>query len=92
MAPVGPDTCRFEPPKTAATAPATTAVTSPASAPSPDVAPNAKANGSATIATVTPAIRSRRGERLTADQSAGWGSSARRRRWKFIEWRYLISI
>ncbi len=30
MAPVGPETCTLEPPKTAATAPATIAVISPA--------------------------------------------------------------
>ena len=56
------------------TAPATTAVTRPACAPTPDVAPNANASGRATIATVTPAIRSRRGERLTAVQSSRRGS------------------
>src|SRR5437868_3645105 len=33
IAPVGPDTCTFEPPNTAATTPATMAVTSPACAP-----------------------------------------------------------
>ena len=55
MAPVGPDTCTFEPPKTAATTPATIAVMSPAVAPSPVVMPNASARGSATTPTVTPA-------------------------------------
>ena len=41
MAPVGPDTWTFEPPKTAATMPATTAVTRPAAAPTPELMPNA---------------------------------------------------
>jgi hypothetical protein len=40
--------------------PATMAVTSPAWAPSPAVIPNAKASGSATTATVAPAMRSPR--------------------------------
>lgn len=75
IAPVGPDTCRFEPPKTAATAPATTAVTRPAPAPSPEEAPNASASGSATTATVSPASRSRRGLRRAATQSDRVGSS-----------------
>ncbi len=35
MAPVGPETWRFDPPKTAATRPATIAVISPADAPTP---------------------------------------------------------
>src|SRR4051812_22957471 len=74
IAPVGPDTCRFEPPNTAATAPATTAVTSPACAPSPEVTPNANANGNATTATVSPASRSARGARRTAAQSLRCGS------------------
>ena len=36
IAPVGPETCTFDPPNTAATTPAMIAVTSPASAPAPD--------------------------------------------------------
>ena len=59
IAPVGPDTCRCEPPKTAATAPATTAVTRPGAAPTPVATPNASASGSATMPTVRPAARSR---------------------------------
>src|SRR3954468_6870568 len=74
IAPVGPDTCRFDPPKMAATAPAITAVISPACAPSPEVTPNANANGNATTATVNPATRSRRGPRRTAAQSDRCGS------------------
>ncbi len=58
IAPVGPDTCTFEPPNTAATRPATTAVISPAAAPTPELMPNANASGSATTPTVTPAKRS----------------------------------
>ena len=58
IAPVGPDTCRLDPPNTAAAAPATIAVTSPAVAPTPDATPKASANGNATTATVTPASRS----------------------------------
>ena len=55
IAPVGPDTCRLDPPKTAANAPATTAVVRPAAAPSPEEIPKPSASGSATIATVRPA-------------------------------------
>ena len=66
IAPVGPDTCRFDPPKTAATTPATIAVIRPAPAPIPEVTPNASASGSATTPTVTPAIRSRLGSRAIA--------------------------
>src|SRR5688500_13162756 len=58
IAPVGPDTCRLEPPNTAASAPATIAVTSPAAAPRPDATPNPSASGNATTATVRPATRS----------------------------------
>ena len=58
IAPVGPETWMFDPPKTAARTPATTAVASPACAPRPDATPNARARGSATIATVSPASRS----------------------------------
>ena len=54
MAPVGPETCTFEPPKIAATNPATIAVTSPLSAPAPELTPKASASGNATIPTVTP--------------------------------------
>ena len=42
MAPVGPDTCRWLPPNTAATTPATMAVTSPAAAPTPGSDPEAE--------------------------------------------------
>jgi hypothetical protein len=58
MAPVGPDTCTFEPPNTAATSPATIAVTNPLAAPAPELTPNARASGSATTPTVMPATRS----------------------------------
>lgn len=58
MAPVGPDTCRWLPPNTAATTPATMAVTSPAAAPTPEATPKPSANGRATTPTVTPASRS----------------------------------
>jgi hypothetical protein len=61
IAPVGPETWRLDPPKAAAIAPAITAVVSPAAAPRPEEIPNPSASGSATIATVRPAIRSRRG-------------------------------
>ncbi len=59
IAPVGPLTCRFEPPKIAATAPATTAVTRPMVGPTPVATLNASASGSATMPTVSPAARSR---------------------------------
>src|SRR3546814_13746841 len=62
IAPVGPDTCTSEPPKSAATNPATIAVISPASAPSPVVMPKARARGMATTATVSPATTSPRPE------------------------------
>ena len=58
MAPVGPDTWTLDPPMTAATRPATTAVIRPASAPTPELTPNARARGSATMPTVMPASRS----------------------------------
>ncbi len=76
IAPVGPETWRFDPPKTAATVPATTAVARPACAPRPDATPKASASGSATIATVMPATRSRPGERRASVQSERRGSSA----------------
>ncbi len=60
IAPVGPETWKFEPPNTPAIRPATIAVVSPAAAPRPVVMPNARASGSATTATVTPAIASSR--------------------------------
>lgn len=60
IAPVGPDTCTCEPPKTAAITPATTAVTRPASALRPELTPKPSASGSATMPTVTPATRSPR--------------------------------
>ncbi len=63
MAPVGPDTWTFEPPKMPATRPATMAVVSPAAAPNPVVIPNAKDSGNATTPTVTPATRSPRQDR-----------------------------
>src|SRR5690554_2201297 len=59
----------------AATAPATTAVAKPACAPKPDATPKASARGKATMATVTPAMRSRFGSRLTAFQSERPGRS-----------------
>ena len=49
MAPVGPLTCTFDPPNTAATMPATTAVTSPAAGPTPELTPNASASGMAVV-------------------------------------------
>ena len=60
MAPVGPETCRFDPPKIPATSPATMAVVSPTAAPSPVVMPNASARGRATTPTVNPATTSPR--------------------------------
>jgi hypothetical protein len=60
IAPVGPETCTSDPPKTAATRPATIAVMSPASAPAPELTPKARASGSATMPTVIPATRSPR--------------------------------
>ena len=60
MAPVGPDTWTWEPPKIAAISPATIAVIRPASAPTPEEMPKPSARGSATIPTVSPAIRSLR--------------------------------
>jgi hypothetical protein len=63
IAPVGPDTCRREPPKIAATAPATTAVASPTTGPTPVAMLKASASGKATTPTVAPAIRSRGNER-----------------------------
>ncbi len=62
IAPVGPDTCTCDPPKMAAMSPATIAVMRPASAPTPELTPNAKASGSATIPTVIPASTSLRQE------------------------------
>ena len=60
IAPVGPETCTFDPPKTAARMPATMAVTMPASADRPELTPNPRASGRATMPTVIPAIRSPR--------------------------------
>ena len=60
MAPVGPETCTDDPPKTAATIPATMAVMIPAVAPTPEATPNPKARGRATTPTVNPARRSPR--------------------------------
>jgi hypothetical protein len=62
IAPVGPETWKFDPPKTAATKPATIAVMRPAAAPTPDATPNASASGSATTPTVIPARMSLRYE------------------------------
>src|SRR5690625_5787995 len=78
MAPVGHETCKFEPPKMAATAPAMIAVMRPAWAPMPEVTPNARANGRATIATVRPASRSTRHDLRAGDQSFARGSSSYR--------------
>ena len=55
IAPVGPLTCQFDPPKSAAMNPATIAVTMPFAALIPLVIPNPIASGNATIATVNPA-------------------------------------
>lgn len=66
IAPVGPDTCTFEPPKTAASTPATIAVTRPSSADIPELTPNPRARGSATMPTVSPASRSPRHVRGTS--------------------------
>jgi hypothetical protein len=60
MAPVGPETWTFDPPKIAARKPATIAVTSPCSAVSPELTPKPRASGRATMPTVTPARTSRR--------------------------------
>ena len=62
IAPVGPETWKLDPPKTAATKPATIAVTRPAAAPTPDATPNANASGRATTPTVMPARMSLRYE------------------------------
>ena len=66
MAPVGPETCTWDPPKTAATTPATIAVIRPASAPAPLLTPKARASGRATMPTVSPASRSPRQVRGTS--------------------------
>ena len=58
MAPVGPEICRWDPPKTAARKPATIAVMSPCSAVRPELTPNPSAKGRATMPTVAPARRS----------------------------------
>ncbi len=58
IAPVGPETCTFEPPNTAATRPAMMAVIKPAVAPRPAVIPKASASGTATTPTVRPASTS----------------------------------
>ena len=57
-APVGPPICTFEPPKTDISKPATMAVMMPFSGETPEAIPKAMANGSATIPTIIPAIRS----------------------------------
>ncbi|MEZ5261853.1 MAG: hypothetical protein R2755_08755 [Acidimicrobiales bacterium] len=66
MAPVGPETCSDDPPNTAATRPATMAVVNPEAAPSPEVTPKARARGSATTPTVSPASRSARHDARTS--------------------------
>ena len=58
IAPVGPLTWNLDPPKTAANKPATIAVDIPAAADIPAVIPKPIARGSATMATVVPAIMS----------------------------------
>ena len=58
IAPVGPLTWYLDPPKIAARKPAIIAVVKPAAADIPDVMPKPIAKGRATIATVSPAIRS----------------------------------
>ena len=59
-APVGPPTWTREPPSAEIRNPATTAVTRPLSGEAPLAIPSAIASGSATIATVSPAIASLR--------------------------------
>jgi len=54
------------PQKIPATAPATIAVTRPAAAPAPEVTPNPKARGNATMATVRPATISKWREPMIA--------------------------
>ena len=63
MAPVGPDTWTWLPPKIAATRPAMIAVTRPAAAPAPDATPKPSASGRATTPTVSPDMRSLAQER-----------------------------
>jgi hypothetical protein len=58
IAPVGPLTWKFDPPKNAATIPATIAVVTPTAGDTPVETANPSASGRATIATVTPATRS----------------------------------
>ncbi len=58
IAPVGPEIWYGAPESAPMTSPAKIAVTSPAAALAPDATPNARANGSATAATVRPASRS----------------------------------
>ncbi len=58
-APVGPPICTRLPPSAEMRNPAITAVYSPRSGGTPEAIANARASGSATIPTTTPAIRSR---------------------------------
>ena len=57
-APVGPPIETFEPPRAEIKKPAMTAVKIPASGLTPEAMAKAMASGSATIPTVTPAMRS----------------------------------
>ena len=57
-APVGPPICTLLPPNSEIASPATMAVMMPFSGETPLAIPKAMANGSATIPTMTPAIRS----------------------------------
>src|SRR6266566_4321183 len=57
-APVGPPICTREPPRAEIRKPATIAVNRPRSGPTPLAIANAIASGSATIPTITPAVRS----------------------------------
>ena len=57
-APVGPPICTLLPPKTEMTRPATMAVMIPFSGDTPEAMPKAIANGSATMPTIIPAMRS----------------------------------
>lgn len=69
IAPVGPETWKLDPPKSAAMKPAMMAVLSPALAGAPVVMANPSARGSATIPTVIPAITSLRHEEKRVFQS-----------------------
>jgi len=57
---VGPPICTLEPPKKEMRKPATMAVCSPTVGDAPEAMANAIDSGKATIATVSPAMRSRR--------------------------------